>query len=144
MTAPSSSRTFDRQLRAMNSRTSSASAIWSSSAFFRRMATRVSKSGGLISVTSPHSKRETRRSSSPGISFLLAQKMDVVDQEQIDFAVTTAEFRHPAFLNRRNQIVGETLTGYVRHPFAGIARHECMPDGMHEVRFAEPHAAIDE
>src|SRR5690606_40492207 len=38
-------------------------------AFFRKMAILVSKSGGVISVINPHSKRERRRSSSVGISF---------------------------------------------------------------------------
>ena len=54
---------------AMNWMTSSGIRIFSFSTFFRRMAIRVSMSGGWMSVTSPHSKREARRSSRLGISF---------------------------------------------------------------------------
>src|SRR3712207_7940970 len=43
--------------------------IWSISAFLRRIAIRVSRSGGWISVTRPHSKRETRRFSRVGMYF---------------------------------------------------------------------------
>ena len=54
-------------LVAMKVRTSSGSLTPSSSAFLSRMAILVSRSGGWISARSPHSKRERRRSSNPGI-----------------------------------------------------------------------------
>ena len=61
--APSSSRTLLTTLRAMNSMTSDGiRPIWSS-AFERRMAMRVSRSGGVRSAIRPHSKRERSRSS---------------------------------------------------------------------------------
>jgi uncharacterized membrane protein YoaK (UPF0700 family) len=41
----------------------------SRAAFFLRMATRVSKSGGWMSAIRPHSKRERKRSSTSGIFF---------------------------------------------------------------------------
>ena len=65
---PSSSRMFDLTLVAMKYATSSGSGRRSSSAFFLRMATRVSKSGGWMSAMSPHSNRERSRSSISGIS----------------------------------------------------------------------------
>ena len=55
---------------AMKVRTSgSVTAIPSVVTFLRRIAIRVSRSGGWMSVISPHSKRERRRSSSVAISF---------------------------------------------------------------------------
>ena len=47
----------------------SVTAIPSVVTFLRRIAMRVSRSGGWMSVMSPHSNRERRRSSSVAISF---------------------------------------------------------------------------
>ena len=66
--APSSRRTFVRMRLARNSRISAPSLICIVSAFFCRMAMRVSMSGGCISAVSPHSKRETSRCSKLAIS----------------------------------------------------------------------------
>ena len=62
--APSSSRMLLCTRRAIISRYSGSTARPARSAFERRMATRVSKSGGWMSAVRPHSKRERRRSSS--------------------------------------------------------------------------------
>ena len=61
--APSSSRMLDCTWRAMVSRISSGTWRPARSALERRMAMRVSRSGGWISTIRPHSKRERRRSS---------------------------------------------------------------------------------
>jgi len=61
---PSSSRIFVGTREAISMSTSSSARVMRSlCTFFWRMATRVSRSGGWMSVMSPHSKRETRRSS---------------------------------------------------------------------------------
>ncbi len=49
--------------------TSSSRCTRSTAAFFLRIATRVSKSGGWMSAIRPHSNRERRRSSISGMSF---------------------------------------------------------------------------
>ena len=61
--APSSSRIFEEILLAIYSKTSSGAFNLSCAAFLRRIAIRVSNSGGWISVIKPHSKRERNRSS---------------------------------------------------------------------------------
>ena len=66
---PSSSRMLDFTRLAMRYATSSARRTRSRAAFFLRMATRVSKSGGWMSAIRPHSNRERRRSSISGMSF---------------------------------------------------------------------------
>ena len=53
---------------AMNSSTSGGTGLWSRSALLRRMARRVSRSGGWMSVMRPHLKRPRRRSSSVGMA----------------------------------------------------------------------------
>ncbi len=68
MSEPSSSRMLERMRLEMKSATSSSSLTFSASAFFLRMATLVSRSGGWMSAISPHSKRERSRSSSVGMS----------------------------------------------------------------------------
>ena len=59
---------FETALSAMNRETDSGSSTPSRSAFFLRMAIRVSMSGGFRSAMSPHSNRDWKRSSSPEIS----------------------------------------------------------------------------
>ena len=61
--APSSSRIFELILLAMYSNTSSGAFNLSCAAFLRRIAIRVSSSGGWMSVIKPHSNRERSRSS---------------------------------------------------------------------------------
>ena len=59
---------FDLIRLAMYIATASGSGTLSFSAFFLRIATLVSMSGGWMSAISPHSNRERSRSSSAGIS----------------------------------------------------------------------------
>jgi hypothetical protein len=63
ISAPSSSRMLRSMRSAMNSSTSPGTANRSCAAFLRRMAMRVSSSGGWMSVISPHSNRVRIRSS---------------------------------------------------------------------------------
>ena len=65
ISAPSSSRMLRSMLLAMSSSTSPGTSRRSICAFLRRIAMRVSRSGGWMSVISPHSKRERSRSSNP-------------------------------------------------------------------------------
>ena len=63
ISAPSSSRIFDEILLPIYSKTSSGAFNLSCAAFLRRIAIRVSNSGGWMSVIRPHSKRLRKRSS---------------------------------------------------------------------------------
>ncbi len=69
MSAPSSSRMLDCTFEAISSSTSGGTPSRSYSHFLRRIAMRVSRSGGWTSVISPHSKRLRSRSSSWAICF---------------------------------------------------------------------------
>src|SRR5205823_12149519 len=60
---------FERTRSAMKSAASCGRSTCRSSAFLRRIATRVSKSGGWMSAMRPHSKRERSRSSISGMFF---------------------------------------------------------------------------
>jgi hypothetical protein len=69
MSAPSSSRTFDLMWVASKDATSSERSMASASAFFLRIAARVSNSGVSMCTRMPHSNLEQSRSSSPFNSF---------------------------------------------------------------------------
>ena len=60
---------LDTTLRAMNSITSDVIGVPCSSAFARRIAIRVSRSGAVRSAISPHSNRDRSRSSRVRIAF---------------------------------------------------------------------------
>ena len=108
------------------------------SAFLRRIASRVSRSGGWMSVSKPHSNRERSRRFEgldllrraiardhqlllgfvqrvEGVEelllrlFLPFQELDIVDQEHVDVAVAVAEFDGLVVLDRDDEFVGEFL-----------------------------------
>ena len=115
---------FVEILLAMYSSTSGGAASRSCAAFLRRIAMRVSSSGGWTSVIRPHSNRLRSRSSSvtsclrrpvagdddllvgvvqrvEGVEELLLrlllvlQELDVVDEQDVDVAVAPAEAARP-------------------------------------------------
>ncbi len=173
MRAPSSSRMFREILLAMNSRTSGGASSRSWAAFLRRIAMRVSSSGGWMSVISPHSNRLRSRSSSvtsclggrselmticllcvvQGVErveelllrlLLVLQELDVVDEEDVDVAVAAAEPLALAVANRVDEVVGELLRAHVPHPRAGVEVLGVVPDGVQQVGLAEPGVTVDE
>ena len=122
--------------------------IWSFLTFLRRIAMRVSRSGGWMSVISPHSKRERRRSSSVAMSrggrsrghddlparlvervegveellldaLLVLEELHVVDQEHVVGAVALLEALDALVAEAVDEVVHERLRGDVA---AGEAR----------------------
>ena len=115
MSAPSSSRMLRSMRWAMNSRTSPGTASRSWAAFLRKIAIRVSSSGGWMSVIRPHSNRVRIRSArvsrrfggrseetticlfelcsvlkvwkNSSCALLALQELDVVDEQDVDVAV---------------------------------------------------------
>ena len=106
--------------------------------FFRRIAMRVSRSGGWMSVIRPHSNRERRRASSVAISFggrserehdlraglvervegmeelllealLALEELHVVDQQQVVVAVALLEALDALVAERVDEVVDERL-----------------------------------
>ena len=126
-----------------------------------------------MSAISPHSKRLRRRSSisasSRGgrseamtICFMLScsalkvwknsswvrsfcgEELDVVDEQQIHGAEAVAEAGHLVVAHGADHLVGELLRGDVGDGRAGLAQLHLMTDGVHEVRLAHAHAAVEE
>ena len=144
-----------------------------SSAFARRMAIRVSRSGAVRSAMSPHSNRraETLLQGEDGLRrpvrrqddllavlvdrverveelllgpFLVRDELDVVDQQQVDPAVARAELVDLALLDAGDELVGELLAGRVGDALARELRRDRVPDGVHQVGLAQADAAVQE
>ena len=173
ISAPSSSRMLREIREAMNSSTSGGAFSCSCTAFLRRIAIRVSSSGGWTSVIRPHSKRLRSRSSRvtsclggrsrgehdllvrvvqrvEGVEELLLrrllarQELDVVDQQDVHVAVALAERVRLAVADGVDELVGELLRAHVPHPGARVEAARVVPDRVQQVRLAEPRLPVDE
>ena len=145
----------------------------SASAFFLRIATFVSRSGGWMSAIRPHSKRDRSRSSRDGISrggqsllmtscfwaskselnvwknsvcvpSLPGQELDVVHEQHVHRAVALAELEDPVVLDRVDHLVHEPLARDVGEAVVAVVVEDVVPDRVHQVRLAQAHAAVDE
>src|SRR5216110_823410 len=169
---PSSSRILDFTRLAMRHATSSARRTRSRAAFFLRMATRVSKSGGWMSAIRPHSKRDRKRSSISGIFFgaeslegdlfsrlvevvegmeefllrplLSGDELNIIDQQEIDRPVACTEVGRVVVADRIDELVGETLRREIGDHHAGEQAATLVTDRVEQVRLAEADTAIDE
>ena len=75
---------------------------------------------------------------------LALEELDVVHQQQVDFAVAAAELAHLAGLDGGDELVGELLGADVREAERRGAAQQLVGDGLHEVRLAESGVAVDE
>jgi len=129
---------------------------------------RVSRSGAVRSAMRPHSKRLRSRSSRVRMAFggrsllavlvdrverveelflgplLVGDELDVVDEQQVDLAVTGPELVDLALLDARDELVGELLAGGVDDPLPRQPGEHLVADGVHEVRLAEAHSTVEE
>ena len=76
--------------------------------------------------------------------FFAAEELDVVDEQHIDLAVLLAKLRHGAVLDGLDEIVGELFAGDVADPADLAVAGRRVADGLHQVRLAQAHAAVDE
>jgi hypothetical protein len=159
-------------LAAMNSSTSGGMRAVSSSAFLRRMARRVSSSGGWMSVSRPCWNRlrrpvlEADLVGRPigrqhdlavglvqvveGVEELLQrlllalEELHVVDEQHVDVAVAALEGVAGAGLHRVDELVEERLGRDVADPVGGIVVVHVAGDGLQQVGLAEAGVAVDE
>ena len=76
--------------------------------------------------------------------FLSGEKLDVVDQQHVDRSVALAKIEHAVVADRVDHFVHETLGRDVRELQISIVFEDVLTDGMHQMRLAEAHAAVDE
>ena len=173
ISAPSSSRIEFAIRDAMNSSTSAGANSRSWAAFFCRIAIRVSRSGGWMSASRPHSNRVRSRSSSVASClrrpvgtdhdllvrvvqrierveelllgpFAVLQELDVVDQQDVDVAVPALERAGLVVAQRVDEVVGELLGRHVPHVPRVAELRGVVTDRVQQVGLAEPGAAVDE
>ena len=77
-------------------------------------------------------------------ALLVGDELDVVDEQQVDLAVASAEVVDAALLDRGDEVVGELLAGGVDDPLAREALHDRVADRVHQVGLAQAHAAVEE
>src|SRR3984893_13781439 len=76
-------------------------------------------------------------------TFFAAEKLDVIDQEQVGLAITLSEFDQIAVLDRVDELVNEELAREIHHFARFLLRPNVLPDRLHQVRFAQADAAVD-
>ena len=77
-------------------------------------------------------------------AFFAAEDLDVVDQQHVGRAVVPVERLHAVELDAVDHLVHEALAGDVDDLHAGVVIHQRAADGVHQVRLAHAHAAVDE
>ena len=76
--------------------------------------------------------------------FLPREELDVVDEEDVGGAVAVLELERRGVLDRVDHLVHELLGRDEEDPLAGSLLTDVVPDGVHEMRLAEPDAAVEE
>ena len=75
-------------------------------------------------------------------SFLPGEKLDIVDQQDIGFAVSTPEFGQFIVLDRFDVLVGEFLRRKTEDLQLWVFLEHIVADGVQQVRFAQPHPGV--
>ena len=75
---------------------------------------------------------------------LAGEELDVVDQQRIERAIRGLEIVDRVVLERFHHVADETLGVHVGDARALVAAADHVADGMHQVRLAQAHAAVDE
>src|SRR5436305_8103875 len=77
-------------------------------------------------------------------ALLASQKLDIVDEQKIGLAIALSEFHEITVLDRIDELVDELFTREVHHLHVFSFRPHILPDGLHQVGFAQPNAAVNE
>ena len=76
-------------------------------------------------------------------AFLAGEKLNVVDQQDIGLPVFFAETDELVVLNGVNVFVGEFFRRKVSDARPFFVSHDILPDGLQQMRLAQPHAAVE-
>src|SRR5713226_1077722 len=77
-------------------------------------------------------------------AFFTAEKLNIVNAEQIGLAITLAEFDQVIVLNRVDEFVDEKLARKINHLHVFLLREHVLANRLHQVRLAKTDAAVDE
>ena len=77
-------------------------------------------------------------------AFLPGEELDVVDQQDVDRPVALPKIDHAIVAHRVDHLVHEPLGRDVGQLHVAIVLQHVLPDRVHQMGFAEPHATVDE
>ena len=77
-------------------------------------------------------------------AFLAGEELDVVDEQHVDASIALAEIDDAVVADGVDHLVHEPLGRDVGELEIAIVLQHVVPDRVHQVRLAEPHAAVDE
>ena len=77
-------------------------------------------------------------------ALLAGEELDVVDQQRVERTVGGLELVHRVVLQRAHHVAHEALRMHVRNARFRVAVLDQVRDGVHQVRLAEAHAAVQE
>src|SRR5450432_3760681 len=76
-------------------------------------------------------------------SLLTAEKLDVVDQEQVRLSIALPKFDQVVMLDRVDEFVDEEFAGKVHDLRVFLLHPDVLTDRLHEVRLSESDPAVD-
>ena len=77
-------------------------------------------------------------------AFLLRQKLNVIDQQDVDVAEFVAEAGHLVITQRVDHFIGEFLAGDIANCSLRHCALDLMPNSLHEMGLAHSHSAVQE
>src|SRR2546423_12241848 len=75
---------------------------------------------------------------------LAPKKLDIIDEQKIGLAIALSEFDEITVLDRIDELVDELFTREVDHLHVFSFRPHILPDGLHQMGFAQANAAVNE
>src|SRR5665213_3759280 len=76
--------------------------------------------------------------------FLPFQKVNIIHEKQVSFAIATPEIWHRSVVDRANKVVSELLGSHEGDPCRRVALIDRVTYRLHEMGFTEPCVTIDE
>ncbi len=76
-------------------------------------------------------------------AFLTGNKLHIVDQQHVNGSIALAKIDNAIVPHRIDHLVHEALGRDVRQLQVAVVPQNILTDRVHQMRFAEPHAAID-
>src|SRR4051812_20821016 len=76
--------------------------------------------------------------------FLSLQKLYIVNEQQITFAIATPEVLHRTILDRSNHLIGELLCSDEGDPCFWVSAKHLMCNSLHEMSLSQTGIAIQE
>ena len=77
-------------------------------------------------------------------TFLAADELDIVDEQNVRIAVLAAEFRHLGKAERLDQLVGEVVAFDIANHHVGIVLLDFVADRVEKMGFSESRVAVEE